>query len=316
MTEFFYNPITESGADPFVVRVCDRYYYCYSAGGAVKVACADNIHHLAQNGKEIWRPEADKPYSKELWAPEIHKIDGVWYLYVACDGGNNADHRMYVCRSNGGPDGDYTLVGKIGDATDKWAIDGTVLQRGGKFYFVWSGWEGDLNLDQDIYIAEMKSPTEIGSARVKLSSPEYEWERRGSGRTADGKLLPGVNEGPQILEKGDTVHIVYSAAGSWCRHYCLGILTLRGGDPLDAKNWIKGKGPVFVENEGTHGPGHCSFTTAPDGKDFIVYHARRDAKGGWVGRGMRAQPFSWDGDMPIFGAAAKPTDRIEIASAK
>ncbi|MBQ7660797.1 MAG: glycoside hydrolase family 43 protein [Clostridia bacterium] len=316
MTEYFYNPIIENGPDPFVLRHADRYYYCYSTGAAIFVSSADNIHHLSQNGREIWRPAPDKPYSKNLWAPEIHEIDGAWYLYVACDNGANENHRMYVCKSDGGPDGNYSLVGKISDDADKWAIDGTVMQRGGRMYFVWSGWEGDVDENQNLYIAEMRSPTEIGSARVMLSAPQLAWERRGSGLTASGRLLPGVNEGPQILQRGDTVHIVYSAAGSWCRHYCLGMLTLRGGDPLDAENWIKSQSPVFVENEGTHGPGHCSFTTAPDGTDFIVYHARRDEKGGWAGRGMRAQPFTWDGDMPRFGAAAKPTDRIEIASAE
>ena len=91
------------------------------------------------------------------------------------------------------------------------------------------------------------------------------------------------------------------------------MLTLRGGDPLNPADWVKCKEPVFVESEGTHGPGHCSFVKAKDGKtDFIIYHARRDAKGGWVGRGMRAQPFTWDGDVPVFGAAATPDDDIEI----
>ena len=109
------------------------------------------------------------------------------------------------------------------------------------------------------------------------------------------------------------MHVIYSAAGSWCRHYCLGMLTLRGGDPLNPADWVKCKEPVFAESEGTHGPGHCSFVKAKDGKtDFIIYHARRDAKGGWVGRGMRAQPFTWDGDVPVFGAAATPDDDIEI----
>lgn len=314
MTETFRNPITESGADPFVVRFEDGYYYVYSADGGVFVSRADNIHHLRQDGKCIFRPEEGKPYSRELWAPEIHFIDGDWYCYVAADDGVNANHHMYVLKSTDGrPDGVYAMVGMLDDGSGCWAIDGTVMPCGGKLYFVWSGWESRENTHQNLYIAPMKSPTELAGARVLLSRPEYDWEKRGSGPTKSGKCLPTVNEGPQILEKDGTVHVIYSAAGSWCRHYCLGMLTLRGGDPLNPADWVKCKEPVFVESEGTHGPGHCSFVKAKDGKtDFIIYHARRDAKGGWVGRGMRAQPFTWDGDVPVFGAAATPEDDIEI----
>lgn len=314
MTETFRNPITESGADPFVVRFEDGYYYVYSADGGVFVSRADNIHHLRQDGKCIFRPEEGKPYSRELWAPEIHFIDGDWYCYVAADDGVNANHHMYVLKSTDGrPDGVYAMVGMLDDGSGCWAIDGTVMPCGGKLYFVWSGWESRENTHQNLYIAPMKSPTELAGARVLLSRPEYDWEKRGSGPTKSGKCLPTVNEGPQILEKDGTVHVIYSAAGSWCRHYCLGMLTLRGGDPLNPADWVKCKEPVFVESEGTHGPGHCSFVKAKDGKtDFIIYHARRDAKGGWVGRGMRAQPFTWDGDVPVFGAAATPDDDIEI----
>ena len=314
MTETFRNPITESGADPFVVRFEDGYYYVYSADGGVFVSRADNIHHLRQDGKCIFRPEEGKPYSRELWAPEIHFIDGDWYCYVAADDGVNANHHMYVLKSTDGrPDGVYAMVGMLDDGSGCWAIDGTVMPCGGKLYFVWSGWESRENTHQNLYIAPMKSPTELAGAHVLLSRPEYDWEKRGSGPTKSGKCLPTVNEGPQILEKDGTVHVIYSAAGSWCRHYCLGMLTLRGGDPLNPADWVKCKEPVFVESEGTHGPGHCSFVKAKDGKtDFIIYHARRDAKGGWVGRGMRAQPFTWDGDVPVFGAAATPDDDIEI----
>lgn len=314
MTETFRNPITESGADPFVVRFEDGYYYVYSADGGVFVSRADNIHHLRQDGKCIFRPEEGKPYSRELWAPEIHFIDGDWYCYVAADDGVNANHHMYVLKSTDGrPDGVYAMVGMLDDGSGCWAIDGTVMPCGGKLYFVWSGWESRENTHQNLYIAPMKSPTELAGARVLLSRPEYDWEKRGSGPTKSGKCLPTVNEGPQILEKDGTVYVIYSAAGSWCRHYCLGMLTLRGGDPLNPADWVKCKEPVFVESEGTHGPGHCSFVKAKDGKtDFIIYHARRDAKGGWVGRGMRAQPFTWDGDVPVFGAAATPDDDIEI----
>ncbi len=319
MTEKFKNPILKAGADPFVVFWNDKYYYVYSnADASVEVSVADNIHHITRDGKCVWKPEEGKEYSKHLWAPEIHEINGEWYLHVACDDGDMVNHRMFVLKSKDGtPDGEYEMVGKITDPTDCLAIDGTVIQKDGELYYVWSGWEEGATAyiphDQCIFIAKMKSPTEIEGERVILSRPDYDWEKHGSGPAGNGRVHPCVNEGPQILYKDGTIHIVYSASHSRTRHYCLGILTYRGGDIMDANNWVKCDHAVFSESEGTHGTGHCSFVKARDGvTDFIVYHAMLTTEGGWSTRGVRAQPFTWDGDMPVFGKAVTPEEEVEI----
>jgi GH43 family beta-xylosidase len=45
------------------------------------------------------------------------------------------------------------------------------------------------------------------------------------------------------------------------------------------------------------GPGHNSFTEAPDGSEIIVYH-------GWdaahTARQLRIDPLTWDGDVPVM----------------
>lgn len=44
----------------------------------------------------VYRPPA--PYT-DLWAPELHFIQGAFYIYVAmAKNGNNAEHRMYVLK--------------------------------------------------------------------------------------------------------------------------------------------------------------------------------------------------------------------------
>ena len=50
---------------------------------------------------------------------------------------------MYVLEGNTqDPTGGYTFKGKIAATTDRWAIDGTVLEHAGSRYMVWSGWPG------------------------------------------------------------------------------------------------------------------------------------------------------------------------------
>ncbi|HET9236580.1 MAG TPA: family 43 glycosylhydrolase [Oligoflexus sp.] len=115
---------------------------------------------------KVWQAPSGTEHSRQLWAAELHYLDGLWYIYYAASDGNNATHRMYVLESIGqDPTGPYRFKGRIAAATDRWAIDGTVLEPGdGRRYFVWSGWDGDENIQQNLYIAPMQNPWTLGSA--------------------------------------------------------------------------------------------------------------------------------------------------------
>ena len=178
-----------------------------------------------------------------------------------------------------------------------WAIDMTVFRHSGKLYAVWSGWEKPELTDktsQHLYIAEMENPFTMKSPRVKISSPSEAWE---TGGPLD------LQEGPEILRKGDNLFIIYSCRESWTVDYRLGMLKLRDpeGSLLSASSWEK-SGPVF---SGPFGTGHCSFVKSPDGReDWIIYHSKKSIKEGWQ-RDVRAQRFKWDSKgYPVFGKAA------------
>ncbi len=289
------NPIHYNGADPWVVEHEGTYYYCYSSGNGVSVARFSSLHQLTKSGVKVYTAPEGTAYSKEYWAPELHYLNGEWYIYVAADNGNNTTHRMYVLKGTSqDPTDPFEMVGQITDPTDRWAIDGTVMQLGGELYFIWSGWEGSVNVAQNIYIAHMSDPCTIDSERVCLSVPEYDWETYGS---------PDVNEGPAVLQHGGRTFLVYSASGSWTDHYCLGMLSLTGSDPLDPACWIKSTEPVFQSRPGVcYGPGHNSFCTAVDGSIWMVYHGNLVSGTGWSGRSVWIGPVAFDanGD-PIFG---------------
>ena len=132
------------------------------------------------------------------------------------------------------------LKGKVSDVTDKWAIDGSVFAHRNQLYMVWSGWEGDQNGQQDIYIAKMKNPWTIEGARVRISSPTFEWERHGTLNDPYNPPLVAVNEGPQILQKGKKLFLIYSASGCWTENYSLGMLSFKGKKKLlDSALWQK-----------------------------------------------------------------------------
>ena len=289
------NPIHEGGCDPWVYLHEGSYYYCYSRGRGISVAKMSSLHTLVPKGTAVFDPPKWTEYSEELWAPELHYINGEWYIYVAASDGYSSNHRMFVLKSTSdNPRGRYEMVGQITDPSNKWAIDGTVMELNGELYFLWSGWEGDKDGRQNLYIAHMSDPCTIDSERVMISTPEYNWE------TVE---WPDVNEGPTVLQHGGKTFVVYSASGSWGDYYCLGMLTLTGEDPMDPASWTKESRPVFTRRTDVcYGPGHCSFSTAVDGSVWMIYHGNQVSDTGWDGRSVWIAPVTFDEDgTPHFG---------------
>jgi GH43 family beta-xylosidase len=302
----FQNPIA-IGADPWVTRHGEYYYWCLSeADLGVAVYRSRSLTTLGEKFV-VWRAPKRGAYSSQVWAPELHRLDDRWYIYVAASNGRNETHRMIALESAGDdPTLPFTFKAELytGDefATrrkNRWAIDGTVLEHRGKRYFLWSGW-ADHRDDQSLYIAPMTNPWSLSAARVRLcANDDYTWER-----VSESTAERGLNEGPQILQRNGRVFVVYSCSGSWEPSYKLGMLELAlDGDPLNPAAWHKQREPVFSPTAATCGVGHCSFTTSPDGaEDWIVFHAKVSALHGWDRR-IRAQPFSWnDSHRPVFGA--------------
>lgn len=302
------NPLLRPPAqDPQITYHRGHYYYCESSGQGVFLRVATDLAGLAHApARRVWAPEARGPMAKNIWAPELHILDARAYIYVAADDGDNANHRMGVLAAEtddvAGP---YRLVSVL--ETGGWAIDGTVLEvDDGRRYFIWSGWPGKKDGQQKLYIAAMKSPTELAGPRVLIKQPDQAWERR---------AMP-ICEGPQVLRRGGKTFVIYSASGSWTADYCLGMLVLEGGDPMKAGNW-RPAGQVFARNAFACGVGHCGFTTSPDGReDWLVYHAKTTTRDGWGDREVRAQPFVWDTrGWPVFGEPAAPRTPIRHPAA-
>ena len=294
------NPVAPKGADPWVILHQGQYYYCLSTGTGVAVARVENLFELGKaEPATIWQPPPDTMYSSGLWAPELHYLNGEWYIYVAADNGQNHNHRMYVLKGTSQtPLDPFQFVGQITDPTNKWAIDGTVMQYKGRMYFIWSGWEGDENVAQHLYIAQMSDPCTISSHRVMISTPDRDWEMVGK---------PLINEGPVAIEHNGTMHMVYSGSGSWTDDYCLGVLTLVGDDPMRAESWVKAGAPILSKSDTVFGPGHNCFTTSLDGsKTWVVYHANLVSGTGWGGRSVWIQPVEWDANnFPVIGKPVK-----------
>jgi GH43 family beta-xylosidase len=302
----FRNPLM-AGQDPSIVQRKGIYHLVQSDGGKViRLRIANGLTGLpAAQPLTVWTAPATGNLCCNVWAPELVAIGDRWYIYFAADDGNNANHRMYVLESAGqDPRGPYSGPRKVAPATDRWAIDGTVLQLpDGSLYFIWSGWEGSQNIQQNLYIAAMRDPRTIEGDRSLISEPTEPWERIGG--------PPYINEGPEILQRNNRLYLVYSASGSWTDDYCLGMLVApAGADIMNRASWTKSSQPVFAKVPTAYGPGHnCFFRSPDDTEDWIAYHANVNAGTGWNGRSLRAQPFTWNRDGTPYFAQPVPTNQ-------
>jgi len=303
----FVNPIGE-GADPWITRDpnVERYLWCMSHGN--RAIAIHTSRSPASMGRRhiVWRAPKNGPVSKQVWAPELHYLEGRWHIYFAASDGKNENHLAYVLRSKTrDPLGEYELFGPLatgegpdGRSPNIWAIDMTVLTLKGRLYAVWSGWDAPGTDRQYLYIAQMASPTRLAAPRTRICANDgHLWERieRRPGAR-------GLNEAPQVFQSPKATAIVYSCGASWLPTYKLGLLEFVGNDPLNSKSWKKRKRPMFEGSGDIHGVGHSCFVQSLDGEAWWhIYHAKRSRQAGWQ-RAVYAQPMSVGSlGYPIFG---------------
>ena len=321
----FTNPVLPSGPDPWCIYKDGFYYYTNSTGKNITLYKTKNIATLNKAEKKIvWTPPAKGPYSKELWAPEIHYLQGKWYIYFAADSGKNVDHRLWVLENKSADplQGEWIMKGKLETPGDKWSIDGSVFENKGQLYLIWSGWQGDTNGQQNIYIVKMKNPWATEGERVLLTAPTHDWEKIGDINDPTGVNHVNVNEGPEMLKHGNKLFLIYSVSGCWTDFYALGMSsTTVDKDLMNPASWIKSDQPVFKQSKrnGVYAPGHNCFFKSPDGKeDWILYHANsKPGEGCGERRSPRAQKFTWNADgTPDFGEPVAEGVQLKLPSSK
>lgn len=305
------NPFIRERADPQITRHTDgRYYFTATVPAYDRIVLrgSDTLRGLRDAAETtIWVQHPEGPMGSHIWAPELHWIDGAWYVYFAAGEAASATAdvwriRMYVLENpSANPlEGEWTEKGRIATPIDSFSLDATTFAHGGRRYLCWAQHDPGLaGSNTSLFLAELANPWTIKGAPVELSRPELDWET----------IRFAVNEGPYALVRNGKVFITYSAAGTGAE-YCVGLLTADAdADLLDPASWSKRPAPVFATSEanGIYGPGHNAFTVDEDGNDLLVFHARNYAEieGDPLDnpdRHCRVQPFGWHADgTPDFG---------------
>lgn len=272
------KPLIEQRADPFIYRHTDGCYYFVASVpeyDRIEIRKASTLQGLADAVPSVvWRKHETGLLSANIWAPELHFIDGKWYVYFAAAHTSETkeglfDHRMFVleCGSADPLEGEWVEKGQVRTAWESFSLDATTFEHNGERYYVWAQKDPNIEGNSNLYISKMSNPWTLTGKQTMISIPDLDWERIGF----------KVNEGAAFIRKGDRVFLSYSASATDF-NYCMGLLEASAdADLLDAASWDKSPVPVLTTDEqlGLYGPGHNNFTVAEDGVTALfVFHAR------------------------------------------
>ncbi len=301
------NPLIRNRADGQILRADGWYYFTGSVPEYDRVVLrrARSIAGLATAPEQVlWRHEEEGPRSGFIWAPEIHRIDGRWTIYVAAGprakGAEAYRIRTYAltCDGRDPMTGTWRVLGRFETPWDGFTLDSTVFTHRGTRYIAWAQSEPGIATNTNLYLAPMASPLTLAAKPARLSVPTLDWECRGY----------KVNEAPAVLIRHGRVFLTYSASATDA-NYCMGMLTARDtADLMDPAAWSKSSAPVLASSPEAiiWGPGHNSFTTDEHGRDMLVFHARdyERIQGNPLfdpNRHTRVQPIRYDADgVPRF----------------
>ncbi len=276
-------------ADPYITKGSDGFYYftaSYPMYGKddkegydrIILRRAKTIDALADaEEKVIWDEKESDSAFRYIWAPEIHEINGRWYVLFAASGSENnvwdIDCHVIMCGGKDPYNDPWTDKGRFtaceGDEFSfrGFSLDMTQFECGGKHYVAWAQNGGNSN----VYLARINpdEPWKTVTPAKLLTKPEYDWER---------VRIP-VNEGPAAMIHDGRIFLAFSASATG-PEYCIGLMYAdENADLLDINSWTKLPHPLLTSEDltGEYGPGHNSFVKDENGDWVFVYHSRDEA---------------------------------------
>jgi beta-xylosidase len=256
------NPVIASDfPDPSVVRDGETYWATSTSSAA-----APGFPLMRSTDLVTWTP-AGTIFSQlpawaadSFWAPEIF-VDpsGVRVYYSARKRGGRICVAVATAPSVAGP---YTDRGPL-VCQRAGSIDPTTTRdRYGRLFLVWKE-DGNAIRRPSVIWRQQLTPDGVhlaGRPHVLLRNQDR-WEG-------------GVVEAPSIVVRGGWTYLFYSgnAYGPPKCRYALGVARARSM----AGPWQRSpRNPILRSGSAWRCPGHASFVTDADARDFVVYHAYR-----------------------------------------
>ena len=299
-----------NGCYPYAVFHEGKYYFLkQEPSDAIILRVADDLKKVAE-AREITILKSTAQM-QHVWSPELHRINGRWYIYFEADDGNTDNHQLYVLENaNGDPaQGNWTLHGPIlTNAEWNFGIHPSSIVVKGKQYLFWSGWPKRRNEEetQCIYMARMANPWTLATERLMISAPTEEWERQWIDPDGHRSAYPiYVNENPEPVLSKDGRHLIiyYSASGCWTVYNCVGMVSASvDSDVMNPRSWTKHPEPVFaaVPQDSIFGPADICIP-AGQPKPQLLYETKHLGPTGTT-KDIRLKAITYDAKgFPVLG---------------
>jgi GH43 family beta-xylosidase len=93
--------LRRAAGDPWMIRHDGWYYFTATLDpdGGLWVWKSRTLTGIDKGRKvKVWTAPPSGPQSRQIWAPELHRLRGRWYLYYTASDGEDRNHRHYVSK--------------------------------------------------------------------------------------------------------------------------------------------------------------------------------------------------------------------------
>ncbi len=304
MSLTYQNPVWPGYfADPFVLRWRGE-YFAYGTGeglepdgrggvGAFKILRSRDLVSWEPAGAALTMPPGD---ARLFWAPEVAEHEGKFYLYYsAAPAGRDELHRLRVAVADH-PAGPFYEQGLVMPEAEGFCIDAHPFRdpRDGQWYLFFA---------KDFF--EERTGTGLAMVRLtpdmlRAAGPSQEvlranadWQIYERDRALYGRQWKAWHtvEGACVVAHEGRYYCFYSG-GNWQTHD-YGVSYAVADHPEGPWVHAEGREPLVLRQRpgGLLGPGHNSYTLAPDGRTgMLVYHAWDEGR---TARRMCIDPLIW-----------------------
>ena len=264
--ETYQNPVFEPIlADPSAIRTPDGTYFAYGTednwhdGEGFRVAPivkSDDLVTWEYVG-EVFETKPDWKDEGFVWAPDVHRFNGKYYLYYSFSAWGDPNPGIGVATADS-PEGPYTDHGKLFSSKEinvQNSIDPMLFVDDGTPYLFWGSFHG-------IYAIQLSTDGfETVGEKTKIAGQFYE---------------------ASYVIKRDGTYYYFGSSGSCCEgslstyqvsvgrsESVLGPYKTPEGDTL-----LEFQGRLVLDDgNGFVAPGHNAIVTDDDGNDWTLYHA-------------------------------------------
>jgi beta-xylosidase len=294
-------------ADPFVWRTGDG-YFAYGTGAAAERDAAGRpwaFKILRSRDLAQWEaigaalPLEETEAANAFWAPELAESGGRFFLYYStAPAGADERHRLQVAVSDG-PAGPFERVGTVLPDEVGFSIDAHPFRdpRDGRWYLFFARDFFDERVGTGIAVVSLAADLRRTEGAVHtVVRANADWQVYERNRVLYGQRWSAWHtvEGPCVVMHDGRYYCFYSGGNWQTENY--GVSYAVAEHPLGPWKHVSENRPMVLrQRSGALGPGHNSYALAPDGSEWLVYHAWDDSR---TMRRMFIDPLVWTSDGP------------------